>query len=75
MPVALYKHVFRFGDTVVYSLGLIEVAFSAPGHILDIIVLMDVVPVNVPALLDLDVRDAERIYAHNVTNLLVHRSV
>ena len=42
---------------------------------LNIMVLMAVVPVNVPALLGLDVMDSERLYAVNVTNRLVHRRV
>ena len=38
-------------------------------------VIMDKVSVNVPALLGLDVLDAESLYADNVTNRLVHRRV
>ena len=38
-------------------------------------VLMDVVPVDVPALFGLDVLDSESLYADNVTNRLVHRFV
>ncbi len=38
-------------------------------------VLMDIVPVNRPALLGLDVLDAENLYADNVTDHLVHREV
>ena len=36
---------------------------------------MDIVSVDVPALLGLDVLDGEGLYADNVTNRLVHRQV
>ena len=36
---------------------------------------MDIVQVNVPALLGLEVMDAEDLYADNVTNRLVHRKI
>ena len=38
-------------------------------------VLMDIVPVNVPAPLGLEVLDAEQLYVDNVTNRLVHRRI
>ncbi len=38
-------------------------------------VLMNIVPVNVPALLCLDVLDAEGLYAVNFINRLVHRKI
>ena len=75
MPVARSTNLFRFGYSVVCLLGLVEVALSTPGCIQDIMVLMDIVPMNVPALLVLDVLDSESLYADNVTNRLVHRNV
>ena len=36
---------------------------------------MDIVSVNVPALLGLDVLDSEELIADNVTNRLIHRHV
>ena len=56
-------------------LGLVEVALSTPGHLQDIMVLIDIVPVNVPELLGIDVLDAESLYANNVTNRFVHCNV
>lgn len=38
-------------------------------------ILLDMVPVDVPELLGLDVLDAERLCAGNVSNLLVHRQL
>ena len=38
-------------------------------------VLIDIVPVNVPALLGIDVLDAESLYAYNVTNRFGHCNV
>ena len=75
IPVASSPRTFRFGDVAVKSQGLIEVAFETPSAIPNIIVLMYMVPVNVPALLGLDVLDAESLYADNEPNLLVHRRV
>ena len=66
---------FRFGDVTVHSLGMVEIALATPLNIPNIPVLMDIVPVNVPALLGLDVLDSEELYADNVTNRLVHRHV
>jgi len=66
---------FRFGDTVVKSLGMVELALKTPAPRRPIAVLLDIVPVDVPALLGLDVLDAEALYADNVTNRLVHRSI
>ena len=41
----------------------------------DISALIDIVPVDVPALLGLEVLDSEQLYLYNVTNGLVHRAV
>ena len=75
IPTILSPTSFRFGDTVVKSLGMVEVAIETPSHIPEIMMLMDIVPVNVPELLGLDVLDSESFYADNVTNCLVHRRV
>ena len=60
---------------MVRSLGIIELSLYTPSSIPEIIVLMDIVPVNVLALLGLDVLDAEKLYFDNATNRLVHRKV
>ena len=54
---------------------MVQVALETPPGMPDITVLMDIVPVNIPALLRLDVLDFESLYANNVTNCLVHRQV
>ena len=54
---------------------MIEIALETPAHVRKIPVLMDIVPVDVPALLGLDVLDTEQLYADNVTNRLVHREI
>lgn len=66
---------FRFGDTTVKSLGMIEIDLRVPSPRRSIPVLMDIVPVDIPALMGLDVLDSESLYADNVTNRLVHRFV
>ena len=66
---------FRFGDVTVNSLGTVEIALDKPANISPIHVLMDIVPVHIPALLGLGVLDGECLYADNVTNRLVHRHV
>ena len=75
IPSATSSRYFRFGDVVVKSLGLVEVALDTPQNAPNIMVLMDIVSVNIPALLGLDVLDNESLYADNVTNRLVRRNV
>ena len=48
---------------------------ATPLIVLSVPALMEIVLVNVPGLLELDVLDAEEIYADNVTNRLIHRHV
>ena len=66
---------FRFGDMSVKSLEMVEIDLEVPSPRRSIPVLMDIVPVDVPALLGLDVLDSESLYADNVTNGLVQRVV
>ena len=49
---------FRFSDVVVKSLGMIEVALATTPFVPDIMALMDIVPVNIPALLGVEVLDS-----------------
>ena len=69
------QRLFRFGDFTACSLGLIEVALQTPAPRHPIRILLDIVSVDIPALLGLDVLDAEYLYADNAANLLVHRRV
>ena len=66
---------FKFGDVRVNSLGMIELDLKIPVLRRPIVVLLDIVPVDVPALLGLHVLNAEGLYADNVTNRIVHRHV
>ena len=75
IPLLRSANSYRFGDVTVRSIGLVEIALATPPRIPAIPVLMDIVPVNVPALLGLDVLDAEELIADNVTNRLIHRHV
>ena len=73
IPIVSSANKFRFGDVVVPSRGIIELCLKTPLQIPEIMVLMDFVPVDVPALFGFDVLDSESLCADNVTNYLVHR--
>ena len=75
IPTLTSTNSYRFGDVTVQSQGLVELVLATPNSFPDINVLMDIVPVNVPALLGLDVLDSQFLYADNVTNRLVNRQV
>lgn len=75
IPFIKSHYSFRFGDVTVQSLGTIEIALENPSPWRPITAIMDVVPVDVPAFLGLDVLDAEQLHADNVTNRLVHCEV
>ena len=68
-------HSFRFGEVAAKSLSLVELSLQTPNNIPNIKVLLDVVPVNISALLGLEVLDSEESCADNVINRLVHRKV
>lgn len=51
---------FRFGDVTVCSQGMIEIELKTPSHVAKIPVLMDIVPIDVPALVGFDVLDGEK---------------
>ena len=54
---------------------IIELCLEAPPEVPEIMVLMDVFPVDVPALFGLDVLDSEIFYADNVIDSLVNRLI
>ena len=72
MPKIPSGNSFRFGDMTVPSMGILELWLKVPSPRRPIPVLVDIVAVNVPALLGLDVLDSEQLYACNVTNQLFH---
>ena len=63
---------FRFRETIVKSIGLFEFALQNPAPRHTISTLLDIVPVDVLALLGIDMMDAESLYADNVTGCIVH---
>lgn len=69
------RNKLKFGDVTISSLDIIECELETPQGFQSVTALMDVVPVNDPMLLGLNVLDAEYLYAENVTNRLVHRYV
>ena len=68
--MSIYKsdHLFRLGDDTVTSLGGIELYMETPTHNLDIPFVLDVVPVDVPALVVLDVLGAHKLLADTAHN-------
>ena len=72
MPNRPSKRTYRFGDQTVISLCMVELVLKTIGHIYPIPVLLNIVPVNIPALLGLDILDGYSLLADNVTNRLWH---
>ena len=54
---------------------MVKIVLAAPPNDQCVSMLMDIVPINVPAMLGLDVLDAEKLYEDNLTNRLVHRHI
>ena len=73
MPVHASNRTFRIEDRIVKSLGMVELALETPNYIQLIPVLLDIVPVYVPALLCLDILDVHSLLAENVSSRLWHR--
>ena len=65
---------FRFADTTFKSLGQVSIPLATPPGRPPISVTMDVVPVDIPPLLGLDVLDRESLIADTVANQLTKRS-
>ena len=64
------KHDFKFGDMLARSRGMVELMFTKPGFSLEILILLDVVDLEIQALLGLDVLDCNNLLFDNVTNHL-----
>ena len=65
---------FRIADTSYNSLGKVSLPRATPPSGPPIVVEMDVVNADIPALLGLDVRDREALMADTVANRLTRRS-
>lgn len=61
---------FRFSDTTFESLGQVEIPLATPNHVHPIMVTLDVVSRDVPALLGLEMLDSESLIADTVMNKL-----
>ena len=66
---------FQFGDTMIRSKGMVELILPTPGSVRDVPILMDVVDIDIPALLGLDVLDGNNLFVDNVTGHLWNRIV
>ena len=65
----------KFGDTLVRSRGMMELMLPTPESTLDISVIIDVIDVEIPALLVQDVLDGKNLLVDIVTNHLWNRLV
>lgn len=63
---------FRFGNSTYNSIGIVQFFLATPQGVPAITVQMDVVPVDIPALLGLDILDSCALYSVTVTILLLH---
>ena len=59
IPQMASTNSFKFGDTVVKSLWIVELALQTPAPRCYIALLLEIVPKDVPARLGLDVLDSE----------------
>ena len=73
IPAIPSKRKFQFGDIEVASKGMIELTAKPPDHIPPINDLLEVVDVDIPDLLGLDVLDGHILVLDNVTNRLWKR--
>lgn len=64
---------FRFGDKIYDSLGTFTFSLKTPSGINNIDVPLDVVDVNIPALIGLNILDQNRLMIDNVNNKLARR--
>ena len=73
IPVMRSRNAFRFGDSVAKSRGIVELFLDTPNGTPPLPVLLDIVDVNIPALLGLDILDGYSLNADTVSNRLIHR--
>ena len=69
------NQVFRFGDVSTKSLGMIELVIQTTDHIPPISILLDVVDVDIPALIGIDVLDGNCLKVDNMSNRLWHHTI
>lgn len=66
---------FRFGDSECESLGQVRLPLATPSGLPNIYVTLDVIAIDIPALLGLDVMDELSLTPDTVTNRLVKRII
>lgn len=66
---------FRFGDAVFKSLATVEISLKTPAGIPIILMTLEILADDIPALLGLEMIDDESLLADKVTNRLVHRII
>ena len=75
IPIIDYTRDFKLGDTLVRSRGMVELILPAPRSTLDISVIRDVVDVEIPPFLVLDILEGNNLLVDNVTNHLCNRII
>ena len=68
------NHSFRFGNSVHQSLGIITLPLKTPDMMKDILVDLDIVSADIPALLGLDAMDRESLTPCTVSNTLIKKA-
>ena len=63
------------GNTEIKSQEMVELLLPTPRHIQDIPILLDVVDINILALLGLDVLDENNLFVDNVTGHFWNRVI
>ena len=75
IPMIDPKRDFIFDDTLVRSRGMVELMLRTPWSTLDIPVILDVLDVEIPVLLVLDILDGNNVPVDNVTDHLWNRLI
>ena len=75
IPVIDYKHDFKHGDTLVRSRGMVKLMLPTLRSTIEIPFILDVVEIEIPTLLGLDVLDRNNLLVHNMTNHLWNRII
>ena len=75
IPMIQSERDFQFGDTLIRSKSMIELILPTPGNRREIPVIMDVVDVDIPALLGIDVLDGNNLFVDNVAGHLWNRII
>ena len=72
MPRMASNRTRKFGNHSVQSFSIVELSLHSPDHVDTIPVLVGFVPVDVPAVLGLDILDGYNLLEDNVTNRMWH---